>query len=154
MMLFMTFLLNDLYDNNKIVISVYLLVLFTSSAYYNNTYQKECWKCASAYIEKNFDPSKCKVPTNSYADIYSSSNMYSAYYLGGKFSYLRNGPELQKNCGLIYFAGHTKKEEIIKILSKKKLEIPFDIIDFHNVYVVIKKDNPPQRRQQKNYSSN
>jgi len=132
-MLFISFLFNDLYNSKKIVILVYLVALFTSSAYYNSTYQKECWKCASAYIEKNFDPNNCKVPTNSYADIYSS------YYLGNKFSYLRNGPELQKNCDLIYFAGHTKKEEIIKTLSKKRLDTPFDIIDFHDVYVVIKK---------------
>lgn len=142
-LLFITFLIDDSYDKKKILISLYLVVLLISSVWKNFTYEKQDWKGASEYIEKNFDNARCQIPISSRIDKSTSQNflMYPSYYLGTKFSYSANGPELQNSCNLIYFDGHTNKERINKLLSEKKITVPYKILDFNGVYVVIKNDN-------------
>jgi len=142
-LLFVTFIFKNLYDEKKVLIILYLTVLLISSIWKNFTYTKQDWKGASAYIEKNFDNTQCKIPTTSRIDRPTGQNflIYPSYYLGTKFSYLTNGPELQNSCNLIYFDGHTSKEKIHKLLLENKITVSYTILDFNYVYVVIKNDN-------------
>lgn len=140
-LLFITFIFDDFYDKKKVFIVLYILVLLISSSRYSFFYEKEDWRGASEYIEKNFDNIKCKIPTRSSVDRsrYLNFLMYPSYYLKNKFSYLENGPELQSDCNLIYFDGHTEETRIRKSLVENNITVAYEILDFHNVYVVIKK---------------
>lgn len=140
-LLFIAFTFDDLYDKKKVFILLYIIVLFVSSSYMSFTYKKQDWRGASKYIEKNFDTSKCKIPTRSGIDASTGQNflIYPSYYLKSKFSYLTNGPEVQSTCSLIYFDGHTNEENIKKSLEENHIAVPYKILNFNGVYVVIKK---------------
>jgi len=144
-LLFVTFLINDFYDRKKSLLSLYLVILLSFSAWGNFTYEKQDWKSASKYIEESFDNKKCKVPVRLETDASTGQDfvIYPSYYLGTKFSYLKTGPELQASCNLIYFDGHTNEKEIHEALSKKGINIPFKILNFNGVFVVIKNDASP-----------
>ncbi len=142
-LLFIAFIFNESYVEGKVFIAVCLLLLLIATTLKNFTYEKKNWRDASIYIERNFDNLKCKVPTRDKVDqsIGAAYSMYPSYYLGEKFTYSIQGPEVQNRCGLIYFSGHSSKEAVEKILTEKNITIPYEILNFNKVYVVIKKAN-------------
>lgn len=140
-LLFLTFVFDDIYDKNKLKILLYLSLLFFATAWKSFTYDKQNWRDASQYIQKNFDKKLCKIPIDPRIDrvIEVPWLRTISYYLGTQYSYLTTGPKEQIKCDLIYFEGHKSKKQIEKDLIENNITIPYEVLDFHGVYVVIKK---------------
>lgn len=138
-LLFISFMFNEFYNCKKQYILLYLIGLIIQSTYNNYTYEKQNWRDASKYVERNFNPLNCKVPLRALSDGSFDRSIFVSYYLGSKYSYSSNGPEIQNNCDLIYIDGHTNIEEIRKTLINYNISIPYEILNFNKVYVVIKK---------------
>ncbi len=138
-LLFIAFIFNELFFNRKQYILLYLIGLLMISTYKNYTYKKQNWRDASNYIENIINSSNCKVPIKSLSDGSFDRLMFVSYYLGSKYTYSSNGPEIQDNCDLIYIDGHTNEEGIRRTLVNYNISIPYQILNFNKVYVVIKK---------------
>ncbi len=138
-LLFIAFIFNELFFNRKQYILLYLIGLLIISTYKNYTYKKQNWRDASKYIENKINSSNCKVPIKSLSDGSFDKLMFVSYYLGPKYTYSSNGPEIQENCDLIYIDGHTNEEGIRRTLVNYNISIPYEILNFNKVYVVIKK---------------
>ena len=139
--LFMTLIFDEMYNQKKIFIMICISFFVASSVESSSNYQKQNWKDASQYIENNFDHVKCKIPTRSTIDTSTGQEflMYPKYYLGDKFVYSANGPELQDSCKLIYFDGHVDEKEVRTSLAENNITASYDILDFNRVFIVIKK---------------
>lgn len=133
MLLFLSYIFNELYNDKKFYIVFYIVGLSILATYSSYTYKKQNWRDASRYIENNFDCKKCKIP------IKSNRLIFVSYYLGTDFKYSCNGPEVQKDCNLIYIDGHTNEEGVRNDLDKNHITIPYEILNFDKVFVVIKK---------------
>lgn len=140
-LLFIAFIFNELFINRKRYILFYLIGLLMISTYKNYTYKKQNWRDASKYIENKINSSYCKVPIKSLTEGSFDRLAFVSYYLGSKYTYSSNGPEIQENCDLIYIDGHTNEEGIRRTLVNYNILIPYEIINFNKVYVVIKKQN-------------
>ncbi|MCH4551228.1 glycosyltransferase family 39 protein [Aestuariibaculum lutulentum] len=138
-LLFLTFVLYEQYYDKRNYIINYLLGLLIITSYKSYSYKKQNWKAASKFISDHFSPSTCIVPLQSAKDGGFSKLMYASYYLGDEYDYVSDGPVLEKNCGLVYFDGHTNLESIKLTLQAYGINKPYEIIDFNKVYVVIKK---------------
>ncbi|WP_170245282.1 glycosyltransferase family 39 protein [Gelidibacter salicanalis] len=138
-LLFLSFIFNELYNDKKQYILLYLMGLLTISSYKNYTYKKQNWRDASKYIEGNFNLSKCKVPTRALSEGSFDRTLFISYYLGSNYSYSSNGPQIQDNCNLIYIDGHTNEEAVRKTLVNYNISVPYEILNFNKVYIVIKK---------------
>lgn len=138
-LLFFSFIFNELYNDKKQYILLYLIGLLIISTYKNYTYKKQNWRDASKYIENKINSSNCKVPIKSLSDGSFDRLAFVSYYLGPKYIYSSNGPEIQENCDLIYIDGHTNEEGIRRTLVNYNISIPYEILNFNKVYVVIKK---------------
>jgi len=138
-LLFIAFIFNELFFNRKQYILLYLIGLLIISTYKNYTYKKQNWRDASKYIENKINSSNCKVPIKSLSDGSFDRLAFVSYYLGPKYTYSSNGPEIQENCDLIYIDGHTNEEGIRRTLVNYNISIPYEILNFNKVYVVIKK---------------
>lgn len=140
-LLFISFIFNELFDDKKKYILLYMIGLLIISIYKNYTYKKQNWRDASRYIENKINSSNCKIPIKSSLDGSFDRSMFVSYYLEPKYVCSPNGPEVQDSCDLIYIDGHTNEEEIKRTLAKYNVIIPYEIINFNKVYVVIKKRN-------------
>lgn len=142
-LLFITFLCNEMYDQKKIFMVIGMLFLVVATSVKNFSYEKQNWKGASQYIIDNFDSANCKVPIRSEIDPSTGHgfNMYVSYYLGDEFLYSNNGPTIQADCDLVFFDGHwhfNNRMKLKKIMEEKYKDIKYKIIDFNDVFVVIK----------------
>ncbi len=133
LLLFLSFIFDELYIDKKIYIVFYIVGLLILGTYSSYTYKKQNWRDASQYIENNFDCKTCIIP------IKSNRLIFVSYYLGTDFTYSCNGPEVQNDCNLIYIDGHTNEEGVRNALEKNHITIPFKILNFNKVYIVIKK---------------
>lgn len=132
-LLFLSFIFNELYNDKKFYIVFYIVGFLMFGTYSSYTYKKQNWRDASHYIENNFNNKTCIIPTK------SNRLIMVSYYLGNDFTYSPNGPVVQKDCDLIYVDGHTNEEGIRNALEKNKITIPYKILNFNKVYVVVKK---------------
>lgn len=135
-LLFMTFLFNTLYDRKKIVISLYIISLLSSTIYKNFTYIKEDWRGASLYIANNFNR-ECKVPTDFNRELMPI--LYSKFYLKDSVDYILGKAIIQEECDLIYFDGHISINRVKDILKRDNIVEGYEILDFNNVYIVVKR---------------
>jgi uncharacterized membrane protein len=133
LLLFLAFLFSELYDDKKNYIFLFIVGLFMIGTYSSCTYKKQNWRDASRYIQNNFDSKTCVIP------IKSNRLIFVSYYLGTDYTYSNKGPKIQKNCDLIYIDGHTNEAGIRNALAKNNIAIPFEILNFDKVFVVIKK---------------
>ncbi|RTY72848.1 hypothetical protein [Flavobacterium sp. LS1R10] len=142
-LLFISFIFNELFDNNKIFVFLYIIGLLILSVFGNYTYKKQNWRDASKYIQNKiyFSPNS-KVPIKSLLDGSFDRLMFVSYYfMESKYVYSPDGPKIQDNCDLIYVDGHTNEEEIKRTLVEYNINIPYEILNFNKVFVVIKKRN-------------
>ncbi|MCF8321915.1 MAG: glycosyltransferase family 39 protein [Flavobacterium sp.] len=138
LLLFISKLFDVLYQNNKRNILIYLLGLLIISTYKNFTYKKQNWRDASNYIKNIPNIKNSKVPIQSFSDGSFDKQLFVSYYLGNKYNYIHSGPLIQKNCDLIYINGHTNEINIKNALAKYKIPMPYKILNFNKVFVVIK----------------
>lgn len=138
LLLFISWIFNDLYSNNKQNILIYLLVLLTLSTFKNYTYKKQNWREASNFIKKITNIKNSKVPIQAISDGSFDKLMFVSYYLGSNYRYCHSGPLIQRNCDLIYVNGHTNEKNINDILVKYKIPLPYKILNFNKVFVVVK----------------
>ena len=130
--IFLSFIFNELYDTKKSYIFSFIAALFVFGSYSSYTYKKQNWRDAAQYIKNNFDCNTCKVPINEKRLIVSS------YYFGSKYTFSTNGPKVQRDCELIYIDGHTNEFGIRSALKKNNITIPYKILNFGKVFVVVK----------------
>ena len=138
-LLFTSFIFTELYSIRKGYVLVYIIGLLTISVYVNYTYERQDWRGMSKYIVNNFDSTNCKLPIRAKSDGSFSRLMFVSYYLGSGYTYSADGPEIQSNCDLIYVDGHTNEKEIHRTLAEYNISVPYDILSFNKVYVVVKK---------------
>lgn len=138
-LLFLSFLFNELYYSKKHNILFYVIGLLIISFYGNYNYEKQNWRDAAKYIKNNFNVSNCKVPIRALKDGSFDRLMFVSYYLGSEYSYIANGPSVQNDCDLIYIDGHTNEIEIRKTLNNYNISTPYKIINFNKVYLVVKR---------------
>ena len=138
-LLFQSFLFFEFYNDKKIYIVYYLVGLSMLGTYENFTYKKQNFIDASKYIDNNFNCNTCKVPIKSLSENSFDRLMFVSYYLGVEFKYSSNGPEIQDSCNLIYIDCHTNEVDIRNTLAKYNINVPYKILNFNKVYVVIKK---------------
>ena len=138
-MLFGAFIFNYMYETNKKIILIYFFCILSAATWKSFTYQKPDWIGASNYIENNFTNIKCNIPIKS-AKLNSGQEflIYASYYLGNNFKYT-GGPEVQESCDLIFFTRYGERGLVDEELIKHKISIPYEVLDFDKVYVVVKK---------------
>ena len=138
LLLFISSIFNELFENKKQYILIYLIALLVITTYKNYTYKKQNWRDACSFIKKIPNIKNSKVPIQSLSDGSFDKMMFVSYYLGNKYNYLHSGPLVQNNCDLIYIDGHTNEKGITETLAKYKIPMPYKIINFNKVFVVIK----------------
>lgn len=138
-LLFLSFIFLGLYENKRQYILFYMVGLLILGTYKSFSYRKQNWRDASKYIENNFKESNCIVPIKSLSTSTFSKLPYVSYYLGSEYTYELKGPQVQDDCDLIYIDGHTNIDGIKKALIDNNISIPYKIIDFNKVYIVVKK---------------
>ena len=138
--LFFSYMFFAIYAEDKLLFALFVLMLLGSSVFKNFTYQKQNWRDASKYILTHYSPSDCYIPTNKDADKGAWLNfiMYPSYYIGNKFTYKNSGPIIQKSCSLIFITGHSQRDRVVRLLAENNIS-SYEILDYHNVYVVKKK---------------
>lgn len=137
-LLFISSIFNELFKHKKQYIVIYLVALLVISSFGNYTYKKQNWRDASTFIKNISNIKNSKVPIQSLSDGSFDKLMFVSYYLGNKYNYLHSGPLIQNNCDLIYIDGHTNEKGIRETLTKYKILMPYKIINFNKVFVVVK----------------
>tara|TARA_R110001583_G_scaffold162719_1_gene315001 strand:- start:56297 stop:57775 length:1479 start_codon:yes stop_codon:yes gene_type:complete len=139
-LLFIGFVFDSFYEKRTIFIYMYSFGLIILTSFKSFTYHKQDFKGAAEYIKKNDNLSVCSIPINNLSDGSFSKLGFISYYLGNQYNYISVGPLVQEDCDLIYIDTITNEVGIKKILKKYGISIPYEILNFNKVYIVIKKN--------------